>query len=340
MSKVGTMIAIYPVTITGDALMALKIRMKSRDWDFWTPLLLGDVTSDTIDLELTRVQSLIDNVADDPDCEAAEMSLSRYAIRRSAGTDRNLVGIPFFIMRGFRNRCILTSDDSPITTLSDLRGKRIGLSGWQDSGNTWTRALLLEAGVPVDSIQWTLSRMTAADRIDPERGKQFWDDRVVLHDPDETPLVDLLKAGKIDAIFQAFMPADFYSEGYGLRQLQPDFVSQEKAWFGRAGFVPGIHILAMKADFIAAHPEAPRQLCELLRASQNLWLAKRRKYFETTPWLIADLIDMAKSLPEDWDPVGLEPNRRMLDEFARQQYLQKLIPVQRDADFLFPVKTI
>lgn len=96
----------------------------------------------------------------------------------------------------------------------------------------------------------------------------------------------------------------------------------------------------MKANFIAAHPEAPRQLCELLRASQNLWLAKRRKYFETTPWLIADLIDMAKSLPEDWDPVGLEPNRRMLDEFARQQYLQKLTPVQRDADFLFPVKTI
>mgnify|MGYP000932781298 CR=1 FL=1 len=55
---------------------------------------------------------------------------------------------------------------------------------------------------------------------------------------------------------------------------------------------------------------------------------------------VADLIDMAKSLPEDWDPVGLEPNRRMLDEFARQQYLQKLTPVQRDADFLFPVKTI
>ena len=96
--------------------MALKIRMKSRDWDFWTPLLLGDVTSDTIDLKLTRVQSLIDNVADDPDCDAAERRLSRYAMRRSAGTDRNLVG----------------SDDSPITALADLRGKRIGLSGWQD----------------------------------------------------------------------------------------------------------------------------------------------------------------------------------------------------------------
>ena len=107
--------------------MALKIRMKTRDWDFWTPLLLGDVKSSEIDLELTRVQSLIDNVADDPECEAAEMSLSRYAMRRNAGSDKNILGIPFFIMRGFRNRCILTSTDSPLKTLKDLEGKRIGL---------------------------------------------------------------------------------------------------------------------------------------------------------------------------------------------------------------------
>ncbi len=320
--------------------MALRIRMKSRDWDFWTPILLGDVSSQKIDLQLTRVMSLIDNVAEDPECEAAEMSLSRYAMRRNEGRDQNLVGIPFFIMRGFRNRCILTLKDSPLKTLGDLKGVRMGISGWQDSGNTWTRALLLEAGVPVESIRWTLSRMTSADKIDMNRGRQFWDNRVVFHDPDETPLVDLLRAGKIDAIFQAFMPAGFYSPDYGLRQVQPDFVEQEKAWYGRWGFVPGIHILAMKADFVEAHPEAPLELCKLLRASQDLWLAKRRKYFETTPWLIASLEDMANSLPADWDPYGLEPNRKMLDEFARQQYVQKLTSVQRDADFLFPVKTI
>ncbi|MDD7442119.1 MAG: nitrate ABC transporter substrate-binding protein, partial [Sutterellaceae bacterium] len=180
--------------------MALRIRMKSRDWDFWTPILLGDVSSQKIDLQLTRVMSLIDNVAEDPECEAAEMSLSRYAMRRNEGRDQNLVGIPFFIMRGFRNRCILTLKDSPLKTLGDLKGVRMGISGWQDSGNTWTRALLLEAGVPVESIRWTLSRMTSADKIDMNRGRQFWDNRVVFHDPDETPLVDLLRAGKIDAI--------------------------------------------------------------------------------------------------------------------------------------------
>lgn len=320
--------------------MALKIRMKTRDWDFWTPILLKDVKSDQIDLELTRVMSLIDNVAEDPDCEAAEMSLSRYAMRRNTGNDRNLIGIPFFIMRGFRNRCILTLEDSPLTTLKQLEGKRIGLSGWQDSGNTWTRALLIEQGVPVDSIRWTLSRMTSADKIDMNRGREFWDNRVVFHDPEETPLVELLKAGKIDAIFQAFMPAGFYEKGYGLRQLQPDFVEQEKAWYGRWGFVPGIHILAMKKDFVDAHPKAPGQLAELLRSSQDMWLAKRRKYFESTPWLIASLLEMARALPKDWDPIGLEPNREMLNEFARQQYLQKLTGELRDADFLFPYKTL
>lgn len=71
-----------------------------------------------------------------------------------------------------------------------------------------------------------------------------------------------------------------------------------------------------------------------------MWLAKRRKYFETTPWLIESLIEMVKSLPTDWDPIGFEANRKMLDEFARQQYLQKLTSVQRDADFLFPYKGI
>ena len=320
--------------------MTIHLRLKTRDWDFWTPILLNDIHSENLDLELIRVQSLPDNFAQEDDCDAAEMSLSRYAMRRNTGDDQNIVGIPFFIMRGFRNRCILTLQNSPLKTIEDLKGKRIGLSGWQDSGNTWTRALLLEAGVPMESIQWTLSRMTDSDPIDFERGDGFVDNRLVFQDPQETPLVDLLKEHKIDAIFQAFMPAHYYDKDFGLRQLQTDFVSQEKKWFSRWGFVPGIHLLAMKEDYVNKHPEAPSLLVHHLRASQLMWLAKRRKYFETTPWLIESLIEMAKSLPTDWDPIGFEANRKMLDEFARQQYLQKLTSVQRDADFLFPYKGI
>ena len=65
--------------------MALPLRMKFRDWDFWTPLLLGDVKSEKLDIKATRVASLIDNVADDPECDAAEMSFSRYNLRVDQG---------------------------------------------------------------------------------------------------------------------------------------------------------------------------------------------------------------------------------------------------------------
>ena len=61
--------------------MALPLRIKFRDWDFWTPLLLGDVKSEKLDIKAARVASLIDNVADDPECHAAEMSFSRYNLR-------------------------------------------------------------------------------------------------------------------------------------------------------------------------------------------------------------------------------------------------------------------
>ena len=109
--------------------MAIKVRLQTRDWDFWTPILLGDIKSSEGDLELTRVQSLNDDFALENGWEASEMSLSRYAMKRDRGDDANLIGIPFFIMRGFRNRCILTLKDSPIKKLQELKGKRSGLSG-------------------------------------------------------------------------------------------------------------------------------------------------------------------------------------------------------------------
>ena len=93
--------------------MALQLRLKVRDWDFWTPLLLGDVKSEKLDIQTTRVSSLIDNVAEDPEADAAEMSLSRYNLRIDQNKAQGIVAVPFFIMRGFRTRNIVTTNGSP-----------------------------------------------------------------------------------------------------------------------------------------------------------------------------------------------------------------------------------
>lgn len=316
--------------------MALPLRIKFRDWDFWTPLLLGDVRSDKLDIRAERVSSLIDNVADDPDCEAAEMSLSRYNLRVDRGTAQGIVAVPYFIMRGFRTRNIVTTEASPLESLRQLEGRTVGLSGWQDSGNTWTRALLRREGVDCSKIRWVLSRCTSADAVEPDRGRQFWDGRIVTHQPEEKPLVDMLHSGEIDAMFQAFMPRGYCTGELGLRPVVRDFKAHEIAYYRETGYVPGIHILALREDFVRANPWAVRELCDTLDRSRLMWREKRRRYAESTPWILQDLIDEGTKLAPDYDAWGLEANRRMIDDFCREAYEQNLTEHLNDADKLFP----
>ena len=316
--------------------MALPLRIKFRDWDFWTPLLLGDVKSEKLDIRPTRVASLIDNVADDAECEAAEMSLSRYNLRIDQGTAQGIVAVPFFIMRGFRTRNIVTTESSPIERLEDLEGKTIGLSGWQDSGNTWTRALLRRAGVDCDKIKWVLSRCTAADKIEPNRGRQFWNGTTITHEPDEAPLVDMLHDGRIDVMFQAFMPKGYCDGALGLRSVVRDFKAHELAYYKDTGYVPGIHILALKEAFVRENPWVVTELCRTLDRSRRVWREKRRRYAETTPWILQDLIDEGQKLAHDYDAWGFKANKRMVDDFCREAYEQHLTENLNTAEKLFP----
>lgn len=40
------------------------------------------------------------------------------------------LGVPQFLMRGFRHGGIITAKTSPITRLEDLASKNIGVTGW------------------------------------------------------------------------------------------------------------------------------------------------------------------------------------------------------------------
>ncbi len=122
----------------------ITIRLAVRDWDYFTPLALGDIQPQGFRLVIDRVGTLVDNLASSEHYEGGEVSFSRYAQARARGDD-SLLGLPHFLMRGFRQRCIITTTTSPLTTPAQLKGKRIGVTGWQDSGNTWTRTVLREA---------------------------------------------------------------------------------------------------------------------------------------------------------------------------------------------------
>ncbi|TGQ46927.1 nitrate ABC transporter substrate-binding protein [Mesorhizobium sp. M00.F.Ca.ET.216.01.1.1] len=314
--------------------MPVSIRIATRDWDYLTPLILGDVSSPRVAVEVERVATLIPDLATDSNCDAAEVSFSRYVSTMAAGAD-SIVGVPCFIMRGFRHRCIITAEASPLERLSDLAGKRIGLTGWRDSGNTWTRAALRRAGVGVEDAYWFAGRLTSehpiSDRLDGfgRRGR-------IEVAPGERPMMELLAEGQLDAVFTPFMPGGFFGPASGFRQLLRDFRAAERAYFEDVGYVPGMHLVAVKASVVEHHPWLPQELARLIDESQRVWTAKRRKYAETSPWIIEELLHAGRDLPPTWNDSGLAANRRMIDDFVVELHIQGIVAERMSAEALFP----
>lgn len=315
--------------------MPLKLRLALRDWDYMTPLVLGDVSSPKLQIEVDRVSTLISNIAEDEAHDAAETSFSRYAQMRYHG-DESVIGMPNFIMRGFRHRCIITTKDSPIRTLADLAGKKIGVTGWRDSGNIWTRAACRGEGVGVEDAMWYAGRLTEAHPIT-DRLDGFGRPGRIEAAPGERPMVDLLKDGGLDAVFTPFMPKGFFDQDSPFRQVLTDYRASEVAYFNDVGYVPGMHLIGFKAHIVHENPWVMDELSELIDASQRMWLDKREKYADTTPWMIDELRRCAADLPPDWSASGFKKNEVMIVDFANELHAQGILPRLLTPAELFPL---
>ncbi|MGL9721225.1 nitrate ABC transporter substrate-binding protein [Symbiopectobacterium sp.] len=314
--------------------MTITIRLAVRDWDYFTLLALGDIKPKHFTLMIDRVEALPQNLANSPHYDAGEISFSRYA-RNRAGNDESLLALPHFLMRGFRQRCILTTEDSPLNALSQLVGKRIGVTGWHHSGSVWTRAMLRREGIETKDAHWYAGRLTDAHPIMDRLGN-FGQPGNIEPAPGEQSLISLLKNGELDAICTPFMPDGYFSETSGLRQLLRDFRQAELDYFRAVGYIPGIHVLGMKPEIAQAHPWLPQALSEVIDQSYALWMKKRIKYTDTTPWLLDDLRRTARDLPANWNENGFEVNKVMIADFARELYEQKITEKCLTPEALFP----
>jgi 4,5-dihydroxyphthalate decarboxylase len=314
--------------------VSVTIRLAVRDWDFITPLALGDVRPKEFNLEVSRVGTLPDDLATDPQYDAGEMSLSRYSLGRARGAE-TILGVPHFLMRGFRHRCVITARSSGLTEVAQLAGKRIGLTGWQDSGNTWTRAILRRAGIGTGDARWFLGRLTAAHPVVDRLGGYGQPGRIEAV-AGERPMLELLQTGELDAVFTPFMPPGFFGADAPFRQLIPDFRQAEVEYFRAVGYVPGIHLLGIKPAIARENPWLPRALSEVLDESARVWTEKRIRYADTTPWILDELRMVARDLPPSWDRNGFAANERMIDDFAAELHAQALTPVRLTPRDLFP----
>ncbi len=308
------------------------IRMVAYNWDHLMPLACGDVVPEGINFTLDR-HTPIRAFLSDETIDVSETSLSHYLIRLSRG-ERDLVGLPVFPMRSFRHRCFLVRRDSPLRDFSDLVGTRLGCDGWPNTGNTWSRAAMREAGVDIAQMTWVIGPVE--DLAPAETGAPAMQYPPYVHDaPPGKTLVGMLRAGELDALLIPWPPRGFFTPQSDIVHLFRDFRTAEKAYFGRVGYCPGIHVVAMRRSVFARDPSVAPRLVAAFEESKRRWREDRRKFADTTPWILAELEDTALTLGEDWQPYGVEPNRKMLEAFCAEQLAQGLVATPLDPEGAF-----
>lgn len=310
------------------------IRIALQDRAYLIPALRGLVEPRGFDVTFQSLPKDWEYV-DRDDIDAGETSFARHVLSVGLGDDR-LIGLPAWVMRSFRHRCMIVAQNSPFEQASDLAGATIGLTGWPDTGHTWSRAVLREAGADLSGINWIVGGLTKDDVSADRLGPAEIPSNVSIF-TGENGLLDALESGELDAVFTPFMPPDFHTPSSRVRHLYTDFPTAEAAYAQRVGYVPGVHLVTLKRQIAEAHPWLSAALTDFLDESKKMWMSQRIKLADTTPWELREVDSELRSLGADWMPFGFEnnSNKKMTADFCEEIYAQRVCPNPIDAEAVF-----
>ncbi|MCP8938242.1 hypothetical protein NK718_06920 [Alsobacter sp. SYSU M60028] len=316
-------------------MTSVPVNLLTQDHDHYLPLALGDVSIPGVDLRLRRVrvgttQGLLERVYTDPEVDVGEASFARYVSRIAEG-DRSVVALPAFAVRSFRHRCFYVRRGD-INDVSQFRGKTIGISEWRATGNTWTRAVMSDAGVRTQDCNWILARTDSAKKPPPRDALPA----NVRFGEDSDTLIDLLVAGRIDAFIAPLEPVALYEKDCPFVRLFDDYPAAERDYFKRTGIFPGHHVVCVKRSFHDAHPDLTWAIYQGLEDSKRSCDDNAKLFGQSSPWLLRDLETAQALMGEDWRPYGVRNNRRMIDALCRELFEQGLVGRRVEASELFP----
>jgi 4,5-dihydroxyphthalate decarboxylase len=145
----------------------------------------------------------------------------------------------------------------------------------------------------------------------------------------------MLLAGELDAFMCPWPPKAFYGVDAQIVRLIPDYRKAEQAYVRRVGYYPAHHILAIRRQVFEQHPWLVRSLYEACEQAKFQSQENRRFLADSTPWVLADIEETIEILGPDWQPYGVEPNRRMIQSLCDEEFAQRLIAQPLDSAAVF-----
>jgi 4,5-dihydroxyphthalate decarboxylase len=264
--------------------------------------------------------------------DVAEFSMSTFLMAIQRGIP--LIGVPIFPRRLFSASCMFVRADSDILTPADLVAKRVGLSSFQTTLSLLAKGdLKYEYGVEWERINWLL---TTREKVEftPKPGVRI---------DQAQPGADLglmLEAGEIDAVFMPHPPHSIMSGQVKVRRLFLDTPAEEKRYFEKIGYWPIMHILAMRPELAADHPELPQGLFDMFAQAHTI----SDDYYADPNWsrlpAIRHYYEESKAVFGDPWRNGFKANRKNIERFIQYSHDQHLIAERYAPERLFVESTL
>lgn len=280
------------------------------------------------------------NLADNS-CDIFEFSLSNFMITRDQPSERERLrwtALPVFLTKAFLWLNFYVHKDSGITSLADLRGKRVGLPDYHMTAAIWMRVVLKELyGIRPEDIEWFNSRPSGESH-----GKDVGDalaSGILLTRANQSgELEDRLYRGELDAAFGDSVTEPALARVSSVRPLfGPGEASQVMGEFHRkTGFSPANHVLIVQQRLIDLYPEVAMQLYKAFELSkQEAYERARRSAYGYLFFPEDVFVQQAAVFGDDPFPSGLAANRDMLGMLARASFDEGLLSNRPDINTLF-----
>jgi len=256
------------------------------------------------------------------DYDVCEMAITTYLTAREHGV--RFTAVPVFLVRAFHHGAILINKNAGIGHPKDLEGKRVGVNrGYTVTTGVWARGVLAsEYGVDLQTITWVLSgdeHVTTyrppANVVPIEAGKK---------------MADMLISGELVAAIGVEV------DHPDVVPLIPNALEAGLEALRTRGHYPINHLVVIRDDVLAAHPEVAAGVFRAFEESKNLYVDKLRAGAIEKPTAFDELHRRVMEITgNDPLPYGIEPNRKVLEELIGFATAQGILTKSVTVDELF-----
>ncbi len=260
--------------------------------------------------------------------DACELSFSSYVVAVDQGVP--VTAVPVFPRRLFSQSQMYRNTYSGIDTPSDLAGKRIGISSYQNTLGVRAKGDLAHFyGVPWKAVTWVAA---GQDVVPVELPR----DVKLDHAKNMAALEQEFVEGNIQALFVSRLPRPFLDGNRAVARLFADAAAEEERYLREEGYFPIMHVLALKRALAERYPELPAALFKMFEQARRSALERwNDPNWSMLLWGRRELEHQKQLCSLDPWRNGLEANRKNIERFALYSHEQGLSRRQWQAEELF-----